>query len=50
MNEEEETEITCVKEEEGENKDDDEKAITREMERVVVFPIMLTENLPPPII
>jgi len=50
MNEEKETEIISVEEEEGENEDNGERAIIEEMGRVVVSPIVVTEDLPPPIV
>jgi len=42
MNEEEETKITSAKEDNG------ERVVIGEMERVVVSPIVITKDLPPP--
>ena len=47
MNEGEETEITYVEDEDGENEDNGNKAVTGEAGRVIGSPIVLTEDLPP---
>jgi hypothetical protein len=48
MNEEEETKIAHAEEEEGDKEDDGEKAVTEDIGRVAISPIVLGEDLPPP--